>query len=134
MSGTRPQGSASSARSRPRERGTATVVLPMLVWLATLVALFAIDLGAYLVAASRAQALADAAVLAAVGAAVDGGPRTPTTSAARVVAAGGGRLERCDCGGGTRSGVVVSVPVPGLLVPSLGASRVSARAEARLVP
>lgn len=115
------------------EAGTATLVLPMLVWLATLVALFAIDLGAYLVAASRAQALADAAVLAAVGAGVEGSGRSPSASAARVVAAGGGRLERCDCGG-SGSGVVVSVPVPGLIVPRLGAGRVSARSEARLVP
>lgn len=115
------------------EHGTATLVLPMLVWLATLVALFAIDLGAYLVAASRAQALADSAVLAAVATGVDGSGRSPSAAAARVVAAGGGRLERCDCGNG-RSGVVVSVPVPGLIVPRLGAGRVSARSEARLVP
>ena len=120
---------------RRAEDGAATVMLPMLVWLAALVALFAIDLGAYLVAASRAQALADAAVLAAVGADVRTSGGSAPASAARVVAAGGGRLERCDCrDGGARALVEVSVAVPGLIVPSLGAARVTARAEARLVP
>lgn len=121
-------------RRRRDEDGAATVVLPMLVWLGTLVALFAIDLGAYLVAASRAQALADATVLAAVGVGADGVAGSPASAAARVAGAGGGRLERCGCRGGGSADVVVSVPVPGLIVPSLGAGRVSARAEARLVP
>jgi hypothetical protein len=114
------------------ESGTATLVLPLLVWFAALVALFAIDLGAYLVAASRAQALADAAALAAIGSGVADGTRTPAGAAGRLVTAGGGRLERCDCDG-ARANVVVSMPVPGLLAPRLGAPSVSARAEARLV-
>lgn len=120
------------AREGDGERGVATLLLPMLVWFATLVAVFAIDLGAYLVAASRAQALADAAALAAVAGAAGSG--AGARAASRVVAAAGGRLEECACGGAGRAEVVVSVAVPGLLMPSLGAARVRARSEARLVP
>lgn len=120
---------------RSAEAGVATVVLPMLVWLATLVAIVAIDLGGYLVAASRAQALADAAALAAATAA---DPASAGGSgqrrAAAVVAAGGGRLDACACGGGPEVAVTVSVAVPGLIVPGLGARRVAARASADLAP
>lgn len=117
------------------EAGVATVVLPMLVWLATLVAIAAIDLGGYLVAASRAQALADAAALAAATAAdpasVGGSGERRATA---VVAAGGGRLDACACGAGPEVVVTVSVAVPGLIVPGLGARRVAARASADLAP
>ncbi len=116
--------------------GVATLVLPMLLWVAGLVAVVGIDLGAFLVAAARAQQLADAAALAAVSVDATLGPRgNPTAEATRVAAAGGGELDDCRCSrrDGTAA-VTVSVPVPGLVLPSLGARRVAADAQAVLVP
>jgi hypothetical protein len=118
------------------ESGLATVALPMLVWIATVVAVVSIDVTAYLVAAARAQSLADAAALAAVvpdipGAAV----RTPIEEAERVVEAGQGELESCVCARGSEHAQVsVSVAVPGLVIPTLGATRVIAEAQAVLAP
>ena len=108
----------------------ATLTLPLLVWLAAVAAVVVLDLGAFLVAAARAQALADAAALAAV--AVD--VRSPHVAAGRVATALGGSLDACDCAPERgRAEVVVSVPVPGLVVPRLGAGRVAATARAALV-
>jgi hypothetical protein len=120
-----------------REAGIATVLLPMTVWVATLVAIAAIDITAYLAAAARAQSLADAAALAAVTPDIPGGAasRSPRAEAARVVDAGDGHLEVCTCARGTeRAAVTVSVEVPGLVIPSLGAGRVAAEAHAVLAP
>ena len=121
--------------SGPREAGVATVVLPMLLWLGTIAAIAVIDLGAYLTAAARAQALADAAALAAVSAEVEGARAvSPIREADRTVVAGGGQLEGCVCDpGSARAAVRVSVAVPGLVLPTLGAARVSADAAATLV-
>ena len=118
------------------ERGVATLVLPVLLWLASLVAVFAIDATAYLVAAARAQQLADVAALAAIGADAPGEARgRPHLVAARLVEAGDGRLEHCACRVGQDVvSVTVSVTVPGLVMPRLGASRVSADAQAVLAP
>jgi hypothetical protein len=118
------------------EGGIATIALPMLIWVATLVAVVVIDVAAYLVAASRAQALADAAALAAVSSEIPGSDaRSGTAEAERVVAAGRGRLEACDCRRGTEHAHVrVSVEVPGLVIPTLGAARVAAEAQAMLAP
>jgi hypothetical protein len=126
------------------EAGTASLVLPMLVWVVTLAAIALVDVTAYLVAAARGQALADATALAAVSAHA---PAAVGTAAARpagdspldrartVAAAGGGILERCDCvGGSARAVAVVSVPVPGLVLPRLGAGRIEAEAAAVLAP
>jgi hypothetical protein len=116
------------------EAGGVTLVLPMLLWVATLVAIVTIDIAGYLVAASRAQALADAAALAAVSADVplDGG-LVPVAEADRVVRAGNGQLELCVCvPGAERAQVTVSVPVPGLVIPRYGAARVAADASAVL--
>jgi len=116
------------------ERGMATVVLPLLVWFAALVAIGLVDVAGYLVAASRAQALADAAALAAVAAdAVVDPARTPSGEAERVTAAGGGELERCACARG-RADTLVSMPVSGLFLPKVGATRVRAGARAALAP
>jgi Flp pilus assembly protein TadG len=118
------------------EHGVATLVLPVLVWLATLVAVVAIDMTAYFVAAARAQQLADVAALAAIGADTEGPARgDPGTVAAQLVDAGGGRVEHCACSSGRDlAQVTVSVAVPGLVIPRLGAGRVSADAEAVLAP
>lgn len=123
-------------RAPADEEGTASLVLPMVVWVATLVAVVTVDIGAYLVAASRAQALADAAALAAVSADVPGTRAwSPVREADRVVHAVGGMLDACDCAPGSeRATVTVSVPVPGLVIPSLGASRVEAESSAILAP
>lgn len=126
---------ARAATGRQQE-GAATVVLPLVLWTATLVAVVVIDIGAYFVAASRAQALADAAALAAVSADVVGTrPASPGAEARRVVRAGDGQLEDCACTrGAERATVSVSVAVPGLVIPTLGAARVTAEASAVLAP
>lgn len=118
------------------EQGTASLVLPMVLWTATLVAIVIIDIGAYLVAAARAQSLADAAALAAVSAdAPTSSGQIPYLEAERVTQAGDGLLVECRClSGRERATVTVSVPVPGLVIPSLGASRVAADAAAILAP
>jgi|GEM_PF-1113091 len=121
---------------RGGQQGSASLAFPMLLWIAGLVAIVTLDIGAYLVAASRAQALADAAALAAVSAdapTARGG--TPVREADRVVQRGRGWLEVCDCRAGSeRATVTVSVAVPGLVLPTLGASRVAADASAVLAP
>lgn len=120
---------------RPGEVGSSTVVLPMLLWVATLVAIAVIDVGAYLVAAARAQHAADAAALAAVGAADSQRREPPRQAAERVTGAVGARLESCLCvPGATVASVQVSVAVPGLVIPRLLDGRVEARARAVLVP
>jgi hypothetical protein len=106
------------------------LVLPLMVWTTVVATVVVVDLTAYLVAAARAQQLADAAALAAVTPDVRG-PRVAATDLAE---AGGGSLVACDCPDGAgHAEVVVSVPVPGLLVPTLGAGRVEASAGAELV-
>jgi Flp pilus assembly protein TadG len=111
------------------EAGVATLFLPLLVWIATVATIVVVDVGAYLVAASRAQQLADAAALAAV----SGDVRGPRGAADRVVAAGAGSLEACSCVAGRPAEVIVSVEVPGLVIPSLGARRVAASARAEVI-
>lgn len=107
----------------------ATLVLPLVLWTTLLAGVVMIDLSAYLVAAARAQQVADAAALAAASDAVRG----PRVAAERVASAGAGSVTACDCPQGTgRATVTVSVEVPGLLIPRLGASRVSATATAAL--
>lgn len=106
----------------------ATFTLPLALWVAAVATVVVVDVTGYLVAAARAQGVADAAALAAV--AVD--VRGPRAAATRIVEAAGASLERCDCGGG-RAEVAVGVPVPGLVVPRLGARRVIATARAGLV-
>jgi hypothetical protein len=122
--------------SRRGESGIATVTLPILIWVATLIAVVAIDVGAYLVAGSRAQSLADAAALAAVASDIPGARgSTAMAEAERIVAAGDGLLEACVCRRGSEHAqVTVSVVVPGLVIPSLGAGRVAADAQAMLAP
>lgn len=123
-------------RRNKHDAGFSTVLLPMLVWCATLIAIVAIDITAYLAAASKAQSLADAAALAAV--APDIQPvqgRSPRAEAERIVAAGDGRLEGCVCVRGSEyAQVAASVKVHGLVIPNLGASRVTASAEAVVAP
>lgn len=107
----------------------ATLILPLVLWTTLLAGVVMIDLSAYLVAAARAQQVADSAALAAVSDAVRG----PRVAAERVASAGAGSLTACDCPDGTgRATVIVSVEVPGILIPRLGASRVSATSSAVL--
>lgn len=102
---------------------------PIALWTAVVAVVVVLDLTGYLVAAARAQQLADAAALAAV----SGDVRGPRAAAADLAEAGGGSLVACDCSDMGRAEVVVGVPVPGLVVPTLGAGRVEAAATARLV-
>lgn len=111
----------------------------MLVWVSPLLlitgmlAVVLLEVGAQLVASSRASALADAAALAAVAADAEHPPASPRRAAARVVAAGDGRLERCRCRpGARRAAVEVSVEARGIVRPGLGAHRQHAEAEAVL--
>jgi hypothetical protein len=107
-----------------------TLILPLVVWTTVVASVVVVDITAYFVAAARAQQLADSAALAALTADVRG----PRAVAAALAAAGGGSLVACDCPGAAgRAEVVVSVPVPGLVVPRLGAGRVEASAGAELV-
>jgi hypothetical protein len=111
------------------ERGFVNPLLVVLLWFATLLGIAIVDVGAYLVAAARAQAAADAAALAAV--APDA---RPAREAERVAAASGAVLEACRCRSNDAfASGEVSVEVPGLVIPRLGAARVSARADAELV-
>jgi Flp pilus assembly protein TadG len=107
----------------------ATLILPLVLWTTLLAGVVMLDLSAYLVAAARAQQVADSAALAAV----SDGARRPREAAERVASAGAGSLTSCDCSEGTgRATVTVSVEVPGLLIPRVGASRVNATATAAL--
>jgi len=106
-----------------------SLALPLTVWVAVVATVVLIDLTGYLVAAARAQQLADATALAAVSADVRG-PRGAATAFAEAL---GGSLIACDCDRAGRSEVVVGVPVPGLVVPRVGAGRVEATARAELV-
>lgn len=118
------------------EDGQASLVLPLILWIAAVAAIVTIDVGAYLVAAARAQTLADGAALAAVSADAPGlRLAVPRREAGRVVDAGSGILEVCHCPRGhERATVTVSVDVPGIVLPTLGASRVTAEAAAVLAP
>jgi hypothetical protein len=119
-----------------QEDGLASLVLPVLLWVVTLAVVALTDVTAYLVAASRAQSLADAAALAAVAAdAEQARGSQPRARAETLVRAGGGRLERCACRlGAGRASTEVSVEVPGLVLPRLGAGRVRSSADAVLTP
>jgi hypothetical protein len=125
-----------TAVPRHDEAGFASLALPVMLWVVTLAAVALVDVTAYLVAASRAQSLADAAALAAV--TVDAAVPargSPLGRASTVVRAGDGQLERCGCRSGTgRASTEVSVPVPGLVLPRIGAARVVASSEAVLAP
>jgi hypothetical protein len=119
---------------RSDEDGTVLVWLPALLAVAVLLGIATLEIGAHLVASARASALADAAALAAVSAQADERTTAPRQAADRVVAAGQGRLEACDCQPGTgRAEVAVSVAVPGVVRPPLGAARQAASAEAVLI-
>lgn len=110
----------------------ATPVL-FVVWCSLLVAVAVIDVGAYLVAASRAQGAADAAALAAVAADL-AQPAPPHIVARSVAGRNRARVESCDCRAGQgHVEVEVSVPVGGLFIARVGAQRVTATAEAELV-
>jgi secretion/DNA translocation related TadE-like protein len=108
-----------------------------LVWVLLMLTIVLIDVGGYLVAAARAQNAADAAALAAVSTDVTlrPGNEPPREAARRVADAAGAALERCDCrSGAQRASVAVSVPVSGLVIPRIGMQRVTAVAQAHLVP
>jgi hypothetical protein len=102
--------------------------LPLMLWVAVVAGVVLIDLSGYLVAASRAQQLADSAALAAV----SGDVRGPRAAATDVVEPLGGSLIACDCDRTGHAEVVVGVAVPGLIVPRVGAGRVEATARAEL--
>lgn len=119
------------------EAGSILPLFGLAVVTVALVLVLLADTVAYLVAASRAQAAADAAALAAI---VVADPRArapgdPAAEAGRVAVAAGGRLESCDCPvGATTVDTVVSMPVGAVVVSRLAARRVTAVASAELRP
>jgi Flp pilus assembly protein TadG len=127
---------ATAPWTRLRDDDSGLLATPVLfvVWSALLIAVVVIDIGAYLVAASRAQGAADAAALAAVAADVVE-PAPPHVVASSIAGRNRARVESCTCRAGTGHVVVtVSVEVGGLVIARLaGAQRIAATAEARLV-
>lgn len=121
-----------SSRAPTGEDGLVATPTLLVLWVGLLLTIVVIDVGGYLVAATRAQAAADAAALAAVSADLERAP--PRDAAASVAARNGARLERCGCRAGAgRAEVEASVPVPGLFVARVtGMQRVTAVAAARL--
>lgn len=122
---------------RVDQTGSITTLVGVVVATGALVLLLLVDLTAYLAAASRAQAAADAAALAAI---VVADPRgrtagDPAAVARRVATAADARVDGCVCRVGlAHVRVEASVPVPGLVVPRLAGRRVRATAEAELRP
>jgi hypothetical protein len=116
------------------ERGLLATPVLFVVWCGLLVAIAAIDVGAYLVAAARAQGAADAAALAVVGLDVEPAGAPPLQVARAVSRRNRAEVESCDCRvGAGRAEVTVSVAVGGLFVPRVtGAQRVTATAAAQL--
>ncbi|MEX2328189.1 MAG: Rv3654c family TadE-like protein [Nitriliruptoraceae bacterium] len=115
------------------EAGTASLLMPGVLWITIVIAIVLIDVGGYLVAAARAQTLADSAALAAASASHPSERTDPTRAARQVVETGGGRMESCRCRRRMPGVTVeVSVEVPGVMVPALGATRVRATASAVL--
>ena len=96
-----------------------------------------VDLAAYLVAASRAQAAADAAALAAVTVSDPRGrsPGDPVAVARQVARANGATLVSCRCAHGeTHVVVTVRASVHAIAATRFGHRAVHATAEAELVP
>lgn len=116
------------------ERGLLATPVLFVVWCGLLVAIAVVDVGAYLVAAARAQGAADATALAVVGLEVEPAVAPPAQMARWVAGRNRAELERCLCRiGSGRAEVAVSVPVDGLFVPRVtGAQRVTATAQAEL--
>ncbi len=116
------------------EDGLVATPALLLVWLGLLLGVAVVDVGSYLVAASRAQGAADAAALAAVAADL-AAPAPPAIVARSVAGRGGAYVESCDCRAGSpQVEVTVSVPVGGLFIARVtGAQRVTATAAATLV-
>lgn len=121
-------------RLRSEDGQAALLLAPMLVAVVML-AVAIVDVTAYLAAASEAQSLADAAALAAVTARDHPATRSdPSGRAHRVAVMGGGRLERCDCGGRGPVEVEVSVEVDAAVITRFAGRRVYAVASAELIP
>lgn len=116
------------------ESGLLATPVLLVVWCSLMIAVAVIDVGAYLVAASRAQGAADAAALAAVAADL-ADPAPPLTVARSVAGRNRARVESCSCQAGRgHVEVAVSVEVGGLFIARVtGAQRVTATAEAELV-
>jgi secretion/DNA translocation related TadE-like protein len=119
-----------SARTGPREDGSAGLLA---VWAAALVVLAAVLVAGWagvVVARHRAGSVADLAALAAARAVLLGAA-DPCLAAGRVTIAGGGRLESCRLLADGSTGVVVAVDGPAVGGP-LGWLRTGpARARAR---
>jgi len=119
-------------RRRPpaRDDGTAVGLAGVGLAMAGMLTVVAIDAGAYLLAASRAQAVADAAALAAAIAIDDGRPAS--AAARKVAAAADAEVVGCDCTT-LPVEVKVGVQVIGLVIPTLGPRRVVATSHATML-
>ena len=115
--------------------GTAALLLAPALVAVVMLAVAVVDVTGYLVAASRAQAAADAAALAAATARDHPAlPDDPVARARRVADASGARLEHCGCRATSRPvAVEVSVEVHAAVLTRFAGRRVHATAEAELV-
>jgi len=122
--------------AHPGEEGTALLAAGVALAVVGLALVLVLDLTAYLVAASRAQAAADAAALAAVTHSDPRGrtPGDPRAAARRVAAVTGARVIVCRCAPGTTEvSVTVVVDVRAIAADRFFGTTVHATASARLV-
>jgi secretion/DNA translocation related TadE-like protein len=83
---------------RHSQGGSVTIVMIAVIALGLVLALVALDVGAFLTQRSHASAAADAAALAAADALGRGlGASGASSAAASIASANGARLVRCDC-------------------------------------
>lgn len=116
---------------RPRERGSASVIVAGVLVAVMVLALGAADLARVLVAASKAQTGADAAALAAVQGLALADGADPAEAASTYANRNGAELLSCVCEPGTlEARVDVRVPVGPLL---MGPDDLSVGARARAV-
>lgn len=123
------------APSRPVDRGSAGLLVAWAAALVVLAAVVATTWAGAVVARHRAGRIADLAALAAARSA-QLGPADGCAAAARVTAAGGGRLESCRLLGDGSTGVLVAVdgPLAGGPLGWLHAGPARARARAGIPP
>lgn len=128
--GKRSTGRHRVAGARQPDDGSVLSLAVVGLVVSVMLTVVAIDAGAYLAAASRAQTTADSAALAAAVALDEG--RSPTGAAERVADAAGLQLDECRCAR-LPVQVKVSSPVSGLVVPQLTARRVVALSTATVL-
>ncbi|MDX1511916.1 MAG: hypothetical protein R3249_11255 [Nitriliruptorales bacterium] len=114
----------------PGDDGSAVALAGVGLAMTMMILVVTVDAGSYLLAASRAQSLADGAALAAAVAVADG--RSGPAAADRVARAGDGTLISCACDE-LPVHLEVAVAVAGLIIPTVAAGEVTAASSATVV-